>query len=281
MIKGTETNTVYFSELLKTDKRFTDCYNNLKFLLKKHGIASKLLTKTKDIWCRDYMPIQVQKNKFVQFRYEPSYLKNHIELQSKTKVVCKANNIDPLFSQINLDGGNVVNWSDRAILTDRIFFENPNYSNKSKLINEIEELLEAEVIIIPQIKSDFTGHADGLIRFIDRNTLIGNDRNQEFIYWKNGINKILKQYNIDYIDIPFINYKNKKYPDHAIGCYINYLEVGNMIVLPIFEVENNKDEEVFEIIKSIFPNRQIETINYNNIGHFGGLLNCTTWTVQE
>lgn len=281
MIKGSETNTVYLSENLKTDKKYTECYNGLTAVLDKHNVNYKLLSNTKDIWCRDYMPIQISKNKFIQFRYEPSYLVDELETQSNPKEVCKANNIKPKFSDVNVDGGNIVNWSDRAILTDRIFTENPNYTDKSKLISEIEKLLEVEVIIIPQIKSDFTGHADGLVRFIDRNTLIGNDREQEYIYWKNGINKILKQHNIDYIDIPFIDHKDKKYPDHAIGCYINYLEVGNLIVLPIFEVENNKDEKVYQTFKSIFPDRQIETINFNDVGKFGGLLNCTTWTTQE
>ena len=227
------------------------------------------------------MTIQIEKGKFVQFRYEPSYLKDELELQSDPKEVCKANNIDPIFSKINLDGGNVVNWSDRAIISDRVFDENPEYSNKNKLIAEIEKLLEVEIIVIPQIKSDMTGHADGMVRFVDRNTVLGNDREQEFKYWKNGINKILKEKGIDYIDIPFLEHKEKKYPYHAIGCYVNYLEVQDLIVLPIFETEKNKDQEVYDRFRQIFPDRKIETINYNEIGLHGGLLNCTTWTIKD
>lgn len=94
---------------------------------------------------------------------------------------------------------------------------------------------------------------------------------------------MLNKHNLEYIDIPFFESKeiNEKYPDNAIGCYVNYLEVGNLIVLPIFEIPGNKDNEVFELFKSIFPNRIIETINYNEIGFFGGLLNCTTCTIKE
>jgi agmatine deiminase len=227
------------------------------------------------------MPIQTEKGKFVQFRYEPSYLKEELELQSDPKEVCKANNIEPRISKINLDGGNVVNWLDRAIITDRVFDENPEYRNKTKFISEIEKLLEVEIIVIPQIKSDMTGHADGLVRFVDRNTLLGNDREQEYKYWKNGINKILKENGIGYIDIPFLDYKEKNYPYHAIGCYLNYLEVENLIVIPIFETEKNKDQEVYDKFRMIFPDRKIETINYNEIGIYGGLLNCTIWTVKE
>lgn len=281
MIAGKATDTVYFSEILLTDKRFTKTFNALTKLLGKHSIKYDFLKATKDIWCRDYMPIQIERGKFVQFRYEPSYLKDDLELQSDPKKVCKANNIKPQFSKINLDGGNVVNWSDRAIITDRVFDENLEYSSKNKLIAEIEKLLDVEIIVIPQIKSDMTGHVDGMVRFVDRNTVLGNDREKEFKYWKNGINQILKEKGIEYIDIPFLDHKEKKYPDHAIGCYVNYLEVENLIVLPIFETEKNKDQEVYDKFREIFPDREIETINYNEIGFYGGLLNCTTWTIKD
>lgn len=280
MITGKETNTVYFSEKLRSDERFTKTCNTLTALIEKHSIKYGFLKATKDIWCRDYMPIQTDKGKFIQFRYEPSYLKDEPEFQTDPKEVCKANNINPLFSRINLDGGNVVNWSDRAIITDRVFDENPDYSSKAKLISEIEKLLEVEIIVIPQIKSDLTGHADGMVRFVDRNTVLGNDREKEYKYWKIGINKILKENGIDYIDIPFLEQKEKNYPDHAIGCYINYLEVENLIVIPIFETEKNRDQEVYDKFRVIFPERKIETINYNKIGFYGGLLNCTTWTIK-
>ncbi len=281
MVTGKETNTVYLSKKLNSDERFTETCNALTQILETYSIKYKFLEATKDIWCRDYMPIQIDKEKLVQFRYEPSYLKDDLELQSDPKVVCKANDINPKFSKINLDGGNVVNWSDIAIISDRVFDENPEYSSKNKLIAEIEKLLEVEIIVIPQINSDYTGHADGMVRFVGRNKVLGNDREQEFKYWKYGINKILKEKGIDYIDIPFLEHKEKKYPYHAIGCYVNYLEVQDLIVLPIFETEKNKDQEVYDKFKEIFPDRKIETINYNEIGLHGGLLNCTTWTIKD
>ena len=281
MVTGIEANSVYLSEKLHSDERFKSTCNGLIGILDKHEIRYDFLKSTNDIWCRDYMPIQKEKGKFVQFRYEPSYLKDELELQSDPKKVCKANNFKPEFSKINLDGGNVVNWSDRAIITDRVFDENPEYASKTKLISEIEKLLEVEIIVIPQINSDLTGHADGLVRFVNRNTLIGNDREHENKYWKNKINKVLKNYGFDYIDIPFLDHKEKKFPYHAIGCYVNYLEVKDLIVVPIFEIENNKDKKVYDTFKQIFPERKIETINFNAIGLYGGLLNCTTWTIKD
>jgi agmatine deiminase len=227
------------------------------------------------------MPIQVDRDKFVQFRYAPSYLIEDIEYQSDTITVCKDNNINPKFTEINLDGGNVVNWSDRAIVTDRIFQENPEYSDKSKLIAEIEKLLEVELIVIPQINLDMTGHADGMVRFFDKSTLIGNSLSQEFVYWKKGMTKILKDHNIEYIDVPFFEHKVKKYPESAFGIYVNFLEIGQLILLPIFEIKGNHDKEVIDLFNKIYPERIIEPININEIGVFGGLLNCISWTIEE
>ena len=281
MITGKEQNTVYFSSQLQIDPRFSNSYQRLTQILDKHQITYKNLKSTKDIWCRDYMPIQIDQHRFVKLRYEPSYLLEDLHHQSDPRIVCIENNLRPQFSDINLDGGNIVNWSDRAIITDRVFDENPLYSGKTHLVSGIEKLLEVEVIIIPQINIDYTGHADGMVRFVDRNTIIGNDREQEYIYWKKKMNKILQEHNIDYIDISFLNWKDKKFPDSAIGCYLNFLEIWNLILLPVFDVPGNKDEEVHSLIKDVYPDKIVETINFNEIGVYGGLLNCTTWTIME
>jgi agmatine deiminase len=281
MITGKNTNLVYFSNLLQTDDRFSVACSRIIHILDKYGIKFKFLYSTKDIWCRDYLPIQVDRDKFVQFRYEPSYLMKDLEHQSDTKTVCKDNSINPKFTKINLDGGNLVNWTDRAIVTDIIFRENPEYSNKSKLIAEIEKLLEVELIVIPQINSDITGHADGMVRFLDKSTLIGNSFNEEFVYWRKGMTKILRDHNIEYIDIPCFDHKDKRYPESALGIYVNFLEIGQLILLPIFEVNGNHDKKVIDLYNKIYPDRIIEPININEIGVFGGLLNCISWTIEE
>lgn len=285
MISGKDTNTVYFSKFLKTELVYKNSFEELSDILTKHSISYQLLEATKDIWCRDFMAIQKNEHEFIQFRYEPIYLKKVLQYQTNPKQIYLKNknilNFKPTFSTINVDGGNVLQCDDRVIVTDRIFTENPEYKDKNKLVWELEKLFEAEVIVIPQVKDDLTGHADGLVRFVDRNTLIGNDRAIENDYWRDGMNKVLKKYKLDYIDCPFLDHIIKNNKDHAIGCYMNFLEVKNLIVLPIFEVKNNKDEEVLAIFKDVFKDRQIETLNYNNVGLGGGLLNCSTWTVKE
>ena len=54
------TDTVYFSDLLP--ERCPTMYQSLDKILKENDIDHRLLSHTKDIWCRDYMPIQTSRN---------------------------------------------------------------------------------------------------------------------------------------------------------------------------------------------------------------------------
>ena len=269
---------VYMSELLKTN--YPETCSRLIKILEKHDVKYAFLKGTKDIWCRDYMPIQTESGKFIQFKYDPSYLKGNKEWEesrSDVKEVCRVNGIDAQFSDINLDGGNVLICDGRAILSNRIFSENPNW-DKEKLVSELSKLLECEIIIIPAENDDMTGHADGMVRFVNRNTILGNKLADEYKYWREGMEKVIEQFGLKYIDVPFFSPKDPKHPHSAIGIYVNYLEVNNLIVLPVFG--RDEDKQAFDVLRQAFPDRVIETIDYNDVAWEGGLLNCTTWVVR-
>lgn len=278
----TGSEVVYLSSLMasqypETCKRLTD-------ILNKHNITFAFLEGTKDIWCRDYMPVQTLSGKLIQFKYDPSYLKDPKYSNSRSDVrhVDEINGITPFFSDINLDGGNVVMYGNKAIITDRVFYENPGWSEEN-LKAELSKLLECEIIVIPAYKpkDDFTGHADGMMRFVDSSTVLVNNLDQDFGYMKNAIIKALDNANLKYINFPWFEHKIKGNTEHAIGIYLNYLEIGDLIIMPIFGVPGNKDDEALAKLKEVFPNKVIETIDYNDIALSGGILNCTTWILRN
>lgn len=275
LIHESGNKTVYLSELLKT--RYSDTCNRLTQILEKHHVKYAFLKGTKDIWCRDYMPVQNKSGKLIQFKYDPSYLKGNKEWEdsrSDVREVCKANGFEPQFSDINLDGGNVLICDDRAIISNRIFSENPDM-NKEKLLNELSNLLECEIIIIPAENDDMTGHADGMVRFVDKNTILGNTMAEEYKYWQDGMQRVIEKFNLKYIDVPFFVPKDSKHPYSAVGIYVNYLEVNNLIIMPVFGRE--EDQKAFDVIQKAFPDKVIEKIDYTDVAQEGGLLNCTTW----
>ena len=279
---GKEKRIVYLSALLAS--RYPETCKRLTDIFKRHGIPFAFLEGTKDIWCRDYMPVQTPSGKLIQFKYDPSYLRDpkYLNSRSDVKHVDEVNNITPIFSDINFDGGNVVMYGNKAIITDRVFSENPDW-DKDHLKEELSRLLECEIIVILAHKRDydFTGHADGMIRFVDSDTIIVNNLDQDFKYMKEAMIKIFTISNLKYINFPWFEHKIKGNNEHAIGIYINYLEVDNLIVMPTFGVPGNKDAEALAKLKEVFPNKTIETIDYNDIALSGGLLNCTTWVVKN
>lgn len=175
MIFDKETNKVYFSCLSKYD--FKKELHEIQEVLKKHTIEWDYIKETQDYFCRDYMPVQVREKHLVQFKFYPDYLLKPDRLQyfTKTQQVHKKNiflnDFDITFSDIILDGGNIVKWNDKVIITDKIFTDNNN-REKSIIIEELEKLLECTIIIIPAYPEEETGHADGLVRFIDGNTVL-------------------------------------------------------------------------------------------------------------
>ena len=281
-----EEQIVFLSDQMP--KRYPEIYQNLICILDKHNVKHSLIEGTNDIWCRDYMPIQTKSGKLIQFRYEPSYLKGKKEWEdsrSDVHKICKKNNLKVQFSEINLDGGNVLICDGRAILSDRIFDENKEYVNRRDVLRkELAQLLECnEIIIIPSLNktSDFTGHADGMVRFVNRNTVLGIKYDDKYKKnWWNNTQKVLEANNITFIEIPFFEDEpDSEHPESAIGVYVNYLEVNELIVLPVFG--RKEDQSVINIIKEQFPNKIIETIDYNKIAKEGGLLNCTTWVLRK
>ena len=276
-ISPSREQTVFLSGKLRTE--YPETCDRLIKILEKHHVKYAFLEGTNDIWCRDYMPVQTGSGKLIQFKYDPSYLKTEEWKDSRSDVekVCRVNNIKANNSDINLDGGNVLICEDRAIISDRIFPENPRW-DREELVNKLGELLECEIIIIPAENDDMTGHADGMVRFVNRNTILGNNRANEYKYWREKMQKVIDKYGLTYIDVPFFEPKDPKHPLSAIGIYVNYLEVNNLIVMPVFD--RDEDKQAIDIIQKAFPDRIIETIDYNDVALEGGLLNCTTWVIR-
>ena len=65
-------NTLYFSELLPAAA--PRLWQQLTSVLDERAVPHQLLPLTRDFWAVDYMPVQVSRMEFVQFRYDPSYL---------------------------------------------------------------------------------------------------------------------------------------------------------------------------------------------------------------
>ena len=213
MIKDNETNFLWLADSLP--KKFPDFYKRFEKVLIEYKVEFNLLPNTKDIWAVDYMPVQIYKNNFVQFIYYPDYLRS-IKWQktiSDTGAICKSINIKPSKSEIIIDGGNVIRASDKVIMCEKVFIENPRYK-RNELITMLELLFVVDkIIFIPTYPKDEFGHADGIIRNIDNQTVLINesspkDSKQE-IEFGELLRSILRKNNLRYHELAYNPFNNK------------------------------------------------------------------------
>ena len=244
---------------------------NLTAALDTHNIPYRFLPNTKDIWVRDFMPVRTRSGQMISFRYESSYLRDCPELRTDfRRDIAPQLALTPLYADINLDGGNVVFSPSgaRVLISDRVFSENPEYPSAA-LMRELSELLEAEVIVLPSLKSDMTGHADGMARFLDDRTVLCN-RPLSSCGFEQQVKRAVQGCGLDAVDFPFVPTGGVS----AVGCYLNYLETERVVFLPVFGIE--QDAEAETSAQQLFS-KEIVPVNIREIAQQGGCLNCISW----
>jgi agmatine deiminase len=282
MIADRDTNFVYFSELISTDSRFVSSCNKILNILDTCGIKYGFLPDTNDIWARDFMPIQISKNKFIEYKYDPNYLKPNRYKYSKSDPdkICDSIKIKTIKSDIILDGGNVIKSTDSVIMTDKILIENKATYVSAELIDKLKSIFEVnKIVLIPWDKSEIFGHADGMIRFIDDNVVLLNGYYKFYSKkFKEQLFGSLLQNNLTWKELNF-DVENE---DSRSWAYINYLQTKDIILIPKFGID--EDEQALEQFRKYFPayhkKDRIKQVNINEIVNEGGALNCISWTIN-
>jgi agmatine/peptidylarginine deiminase len=277
MISDFQTSNVYLSPWLKKATKFKPSLDALLKTFQAFKIPIEWIPQTKDYWVRDFLPIPVNQQNLVSYNYQPNYLKNKEEYQSCPQKIIAAMGLASTSTDINLDGGNVVKSSSHVILTDKIFIENPKYT-KSQIIQKLECIFQTDKIcIIPWDKNDVCGHADGMLRFVNEDTVLiqGYYLNypDEFLV---KLKSALKQSNLKTIHLQYNQRANL-----TNWAYLNFLQTKDIIIIPSFG--KKEDEKAFIEISSHFldysKSNSIVQIPLHYIHQYGGAFNCISWTI--
>jgi agmatine deiminase len=248
-----------------------------------------------DIWLRDYMPLpqrQIYGRSLLKLLYAPAYLKDRNEIYA-----VEGNNAAILLAEtmnytldipknefgmpLVLDGGNItLNGKDIAICTNRIITDNESWS-----LEQIQDVFTRrfginKLIIVPVEPGDITGHIDGMVRFINPNTVVVGDYSSG--YNKQVMDKVALSLANQGLEVHRVknkicgDSKDSTFPS-ARGNFINYFRLGNTIYLPKYEGM----DEYYENAESVFKGLGIEVEavqNVDELGDLGGVLNCVTWS---
>lgn len=279
MIADHETNRVYLSDLLP--RRHPRLTEGLKRHLKAAKVKVGFIHGTRDIWARDYMPMQVAVDRFVQFRYEPDYLRGRFKHLITPPEVCRR--IVPkgqcIQSDLNVDGGNIVRWHDTVIMTEKVFEENPTLSRK-EVARRLTDLLGVHrMVFIPQEPGEWLGHADGILRFIDGRTVVVNDYTKVNSEYGKTLLQQLKKGGLDFIEIPYgPSIPSRRGIPSARGVYVNLLQVKQAVLVPVYN--RPEDETVCRTLGKAFPSSRIIPVECGALADEGGCLNCVTWGIK-
>ena len=280
----TMTNFVYISDKLK--EFYPRTYSRLTKLFDDMEIEWGEIEGTKDIWIRDYMPIQISAESFVVYNYNPDYLKDSgVEYITDSQAIadrvlkhCNKEHFD-----ITLDGGNVVACAGHMVLTDKVFPENGRKKYDPEFCNYISAVLNSEVIFLPwhcenpnDPNADVYGHADGFIHWTGDNRVLMSNHRDYCPVEADEIKRRLECVGFEVTEMLF----DVPNPDKDYNwAYINYLEVGNKIIVPTFGIP--EDKQALRYIKKANPGSIVRGFRMKDIAKKGGALHCITWNIRK
>lgn len=284
MLADKDTNLVYIADSMRTKR--PDVYNRLTKLFSDIGVEVRLLHGTKDIWCRDYMPIQVDRSLFVKFHYAPNYMWNIPKYQNDItdcSDICKSLGIKYKETDLIIDGGNIVLCGDKVVMTDKVFTENRYKKGDKHLLDKLSKLFEHDVITIPWTSpgtcdpdsdKDVFGHADGFIKYVgDHHILMSNIREQS-PRQADAIREVLENNGYSVTELSFdVASPNIDYN----WAYINFLQISNHIILPSFGID--EDSQAASQVHNAFPSCTLHPFRCRDLANLGGALQCITWNI--
>lgn len=280
MITEASCNRVYFSARIVD--RFPGLWQELRAILDRHHIDVAFLAHTKDIWVRDFMPVQVAPKELVKFRYSPDYLRDLPNLITLGEVCEQISHLGMMqHSELIVDGGNVVGAPGKAIMTEKVFVENQNLPRKEVIARLKDELQIDDLVLIPWNRHDEYGHADGVVRFVDNNTVLMNNYPTEESGYAREVAARVRRHGLSIEVCPYYyeNFVASDGSSSAVGCYVNYLRLANLIVVPAFG--DPRDDTAVKKIESLFPGVTVEQVDCRFLARAGGVLNCASWTVYQ
>ena len=116
MIQDNQTNMVYLAHGLS---HYVSVCGNLLEALHREHIHAEFLPHTssyKQVWARDYMPIQLEKTLFFFYEYWPDYLLGYDGYIPNVLEIIDHLHLGRIPVDYVLDGGNIVKCGDKVII---------------------------------------------------------------------------------------------------------------------------------------------------------------------
>ena len=252
-----------------------------------------LKTPIDDAWCRDSGAIFLLNDKNHLAGVDSDFncwgYKENFEQDDKVaKFMINESNATYFKNNMVLEGGSIhVNGNGTLITTEQCLLHknrNPNLS-KNEIENNLKEYSGVTKIIWLKHGTDegTNGHIDNVACFTDQNTVLAmtcSDKDDTYYELLSENLDILKS-SVDQDNNPLkiveLEMSKKRFVpgDDEPSSYINFYIANGAIILPFFR-DDVADQNAMNIIKTQFPNRQIECLDGHDILMGGGNIHCIT-----
>lgn len=231
-----------------------------------------------DIWVRDFTTVNPSHP--VEFKYTWASMSQQesVEVQNSFKTFANRYGIQRVTSDLLIDGGNIVdNYAGKVVTTTRFMEDNKLTYERAK--QELMYLLGATDVAIVEPDEEVLAHADGMLSWIDENTLLVNDYSEDTAFRNSVLNELQSSFpTTTIIEVPVQFTENPPGEwegfESACGIHLNATVTFNYIYVPIFNMPH--DQEVISIITKNSTKEVIE-INTEGVCAMGGSVRCLTW----
>lgn len=249
-----------------------------------------VLEGCRDIWCRDFMPIQTD-DRFVQFLYAPSYL---VDEPAAWTTITPSGAAYPLWLRdcvqvvpLILDGGSVIGNREIALISKRVFVDNPDWTGNEISAAIRDALCVKRVQFLPELEGELTGHLDGSIRLVADNTVVigtlpKNCSVGATTRHSRALMTEARRIGLDVIELIDASHRAPARPkDNAFGVYANFLQLGPKdLIVPRYGIpEDDLAREQLE--GQGFRVQMVDALAFVDRDHpecAGGAINCVTWS---
>jgi len=257
----------------------------VQLYLERSGVALEnvvfLRNPTSDVWVRDFGPtfvrsergdIAVITNAYVPYEHPFQNADDQFPIEFARQFGIPAYRLP-----IVVEGGNIVaDGRGTIVMCDSVLDRNPQISEA-----RLREIMEAyfgcqQLIILPSLAGEVTGHADMVVKFLDPETVAVASADPSY-HWSDTFDEIanrLSQTRVDggrtrlnVVRVPGVH-TSKTNP--KVWGYINALTVNRTVILPRYDLPSDAVAE--KIFTEHLPNFEILSVDMRD--HLVGAVHC-------
>lgn len=231
-----------------------------------------------DIWMRDFSTVNPINPQRFRYTWASMTRQESIEVQNSFTAFAQSNSIQMDANQYLIDGGNLVdNYAGAAVTTTR-FLEDNNltYEQGVQVLKDILGL--TQVAILPP-DEEVLAHSDGMVSWLDANTLLVNDYSADADFKTQVMNELTGAFpSANIVEVPVAYTQNPpgiwEGFESACGVNLNATVTFQNIYVPTFNMPH--ETEALSIIRSNTAKNVIE-VDAQGVCAMGGSVRCLTW----